>query len=55
MLARGMSLGDLAYYALPFHEDEVCEFLRNEEPCLEFLEGAREWYEVTMERGAESA
>ena len=54
-LALGMSLEELAYYSLPFHEDKACERLGDEELCEEFLKGSREWYEVTMEYGAESA
>ena len=54
-LAHGISLEELAYYSLPFHEDEACERLGDEELCEEFLRGAQEWYEVTMEHGAESA
>lgn len=55
MLARGMSLDDLNYYTLPFHEDEACEALGDEELCRRFLEGARLWFEVTAQYGAESA
>ena len=54
-MSLGMSLEELAYYSLPFHEDEACERLGDEELCEEFLKGAREWYEVTMEHGVESA
>ena len=55
MLARGMSLDDLNYYTLPFHEDEACEVIGDEEMCEEFLEGARLWFEVTAHYGVESA
>ena len=55
MLARGMNLDDLNYYTLPFHEDEACEALGDEELCRRFLEGARLWFEVTAQYGVESA
>jgi len=54
-LGLGLSLEELAYYSLPFHEDEACERLGDEELYSEFLKDAREWYETTMEHGAESA
>ena len=53
-LAHGMSLEELGYYSLPFHEDEACERLGDEELGEGFLNGAREWYEVTMEHGVVS-
>ena len=55
MLAHGMSLDDLNYYTLPFHESEACEALGDKELCEEFLEGARLWFEVTAHHGVESA
>ena len=38
-LARGMNLEELAYYTLPFHQDEACEHLGDEELCKEFSQG----------------
>ena len=55
MLARGMSLDDLNYYTLPFHESEACEALGSDELCEEFFEKARLWFEVTVHYGVESA